>query len=105
VQVNGEGAAYVLFPEKRRYLAGGNVTTEAAIDPGLTRDVYVALGEPLADGGWTLRLHHKPLVRWVWYGALLMAFGGLVAIADPRYRRLRSRDRVQTSDVAIEAHG
>jgi cytochrome c-type biogenesis protein CcmF len=105
VQVDGEGASYPLYPEKRRYLAGGNVTTEAAIDPGATRDVYVALGEPLADGGWTLRLHHKPLVRWVWYGALLMAFGGLVAIADPRYRRLRSRDRARASDVALEAHG
>ena len=69
--------------------------------PGLTRDVYIALGEPLEDGSWTLRLHYKPLVRWVWYGALLMAIGGLVAIADPRYRRLRSRDRVQTAHIAL----
>ncbi len=45
--------------------------------PGVTRDVYVAMGEPLHDGGWTLRLHYKPLVRWVWVGALLMALGGV----------------------------
>jgi cytochrome c-type biogenesis protein CcmF len=91
VRVQGQGAAYEMFPEKRRYLAGGNVMTEAAIDAGVTRDVYVAMGEPLDDGGWTLRLHYKPLVRWVWVGALLMALGGVTAVTDVRYRRLRVR--------------
>lgn len=65
--------------------------TEAAIEPGLTRDVYVAMGEPTGGGGWTMRLHYKPLVRWVWFGALLMAFGGVTAVTDARYRRLRVR--------------
>jgi cytochrome c-type biogenesis protein CcmF len=105
VQVDGEGAAYLLFPEKRRYLAGGNVMTEAAIDAGVTRDVYVAMGEPLEDGGWTLRLHHKPLVRWVWVGAILMALGGVIAVTDPRYRRLRSRDHVAVTHTVAEAGG
>ncbi len=86
-----------MFPEKRRYLSGGNVMTEAAIEPGVTRDVYVAMGEPLDDGGWTLRLHYKPLVRWVWVGALLMALGGVTAVTDARYRRLRVRRDVAGS--------
>jgi cytochrome c-type biogenesis protein CcmF len=91
VRIDGDGASYVMFPEKRRYLSGGNVMTEAAIEPGVTRDVYVAMGEPLADGGWTMRLHYKPVVRWVWVGALLMALGGVTAVTDARYRRLRVR--------------
>jgi cytochrome c-type biogenesis protein CcmF len=91
VRVDGDGAPHVMFPEKRRYLSGGNVMTEAAIEPGVTRDVYVAMGEPLPEGGWTLRLHYKPLVRWVWVGALLMALGGVTAVTDARYRRLRVR--------------
>ncbi|MFT5691159.1 MAG: cytochrome c-type biogenesis protein CcmF [Oceanicoccus sp.] len=76
-----------LNPEKRRYKAGQQVMTEAAIDPGLWRDVYVALGEPLADGAWAVRLHYKPFVRWIWLGALLMAFGGALAASDKRYRQ------------------
>ena len=62
--------------------------TEAGIAPGLMRDLYVSLGEPLPDGSWGVRINHKPLVRWVWLGALLMAFGGVLAVTDPRYRRL-----------------
>jgi cytochrome c-type biogenesis protein CcmF len=105
IEVSGEGDAYLLFPEKRRYLAGGNVMTEAAIDAGVTRDVYVAMGEPLADGGWTLRLHYKPLVRWVWVGALLMALGGLLAVTDPRYRRLAARNPGAAVDALGTAAG
>jgi len=105
IEVDGEGNPYLLFPEKRHYLAGGNVMTEAAIDAGVTRDVYVAMGEPLPDGGWTLRLHHKPLVRWVWVGALLMALGGLIAVADPRYRRLAVRQHNAAADALGTAGG
>jgi cytochrome c-type biogenesis protein CcmF len=100
VRVEGDGASYVMFPEKRRYLSGGNIMTEAAIEPGVTRDVYVAMGEPLADGGWTMRLHYKPLVRWVWVGALLMALGGVTAVSDARYRRLRIRRDVPVAAAA-----
>ena len=65
-----------LHPQKRSYNAqSGQVMTEADIDGGLWRDLYVALGEPLDDGAWAVRLHYKPFVRWMWLGALLMAFG------------------------------
>jgi cytochrome c-type biogenesis protein CcmF len=77
-----------LHPEKRQYVAGGQVMTETAIDPGLSRDLYVALGEPVdAKGGWALRLYVKPWVRCIWLGALLMALGGLVTAFDHRFRR------------------
>ncbi len=75
-----------LEPEKRRYASGGNMMTEAAIDAGFFKDIYVALGEPLEKGAWAVRLHYKPLVRWIWLGALLMAAGGLLAVLDKRYR-------------------
>jgi len=65
------------------------VMTEAAIDPGLTRDLYVALGEELEEGAWAVRVHVKPFVRCIWLGALMMAFGGLLAVTDKRYRSKR----------------
>jgi len=80
-----------LIAEKRRYRSGGQVLTEAGIAAGFRRDLFVALGEPLPDGAWGVRVSHKPLVRWIWLGALLMALGGVLAVADPRYRRLRRR--------------
>jgi cytochrome c-type biogenesis protein CcmF len=76
----------VLYPEKRRYTAQSQVMTEAAIDPGLLRDLYVSLGEPLDDGAWSVRLYHKPFVDWIWGGCFIMALGGVVAISDRRYR-------------------
>ncbi len=79
-----------LHPEKRTYASGGQVMTETAIRPGVTRDVYVALGEPLGGGAWAVRVHVKPFVRWVWAGALLMALGAFVAAADRRFRRPRA---------------
>jgi len=82
---------FALQPEKRSYLASSSVMTEAAIDAGLLRDVYIALGESLGDGDWAVRIQIKPFVRWIWLGGLLMALGGSLAIADARYRRLRKR--------------
>ncbi|KAF1710617.1 c-type cytochrome biogenesis protein CcmF [Pseudoxanthomonas kalamensis DSM 18571] len=76
-----------LHPEKRAYASGGQVMTEAGIRPGVFGDVYVALGEPLGDGSWAIRVHVKPFVRWIWFGALLMALGGFVTAADRRFRR------------------
>jgi cytochrome c-type biogenesis protein CcmF len=64
--------------------------TEVALDPGLLRDLYVAMGEELDDGSWAMRLQVKPFVRWLWLGALLMASGGVLAVADRRYRRRRA---------------
>ena len=79
-----------LFPEKRHYNAGGQVMTEAAIDPALSRDIYVSLGEPLAGGAWALSLQVKPFVRCIWLGGILIAIGGLLAAFDRRYRRRKS---------------
>ncbi len=81
----------VVYPEKRLYEARGQVMTEAGIAPGLGRDLYVTLGERLPDGSWAVRINDKPLVRWVWLGALLIALGGVLAITDARYRRLARR--------------
>jgi cytochrome c-type biogenesis protein CcmF len=76
----------VLRPEKRVYLVQTKPMTEAAIDVGLTRDLYVSLGEPLEGGDWSLRVYYKPFVRWIWLGGIFMALGGLLAISDRRYR-------------------
>jgi cytochrome c-type biogenesis protein CcmF len=76
----------VLHPQKRNYPVARNVMTEADIKPGLFRDLYVALGEPLDNGAWAVRVHYKPYVRWLWLGAILMALGGLLAVSDRRYR-------------------
>ena len=78
-----------LNPEKRRYTVKRSMMTEADIDPNLWRDLYVALGEPLDQEGkaWAVRVHYKPFVRWLWLGGLLMTLGGLLTVADKRYRK------------------
>jgi cytochrome c-type biogenesis protein CcmF len=76
----------ILHAEKRLYNSTGSGMTEAAIDGGITRDLYVALGEALDDGAWAVRLYYKPFVRWIWAGGVLMAMGGLLCLFDPRYR-------------------
>ena len=86
----GDRQIAVLQPEKRAYVAGGMPMTEAGIDPGLLRDLYVSLGEPVGDqGDWAVRLYYKPYVRWIWLGGILMAVGGLLAVSDRRYRTAR----------------
>ncbi len=92
-----------LYPEKRNYRSGMPMT-EAGIDAGLTRDLFVALGEPLGDGGaWSLRIYHKPFVRWIWLGGLLMSLGGLLAALDKRYFRLARRARRDAETNRTEA--
>ncbi|MEO1887340.1 MAG: cytochrome c-type biogenesis CcmF C-terminal domain-containing protein, partial [Methyloprofundus sp.] len=76
-----------LRPEKRRYNVKNAMMTEADIDASLFRDLYVALGEPLEQGAWAVRMHYKPYVRWLWLGGILMALGGLLTVADKRYRQ------------------
>ncbi len=78
-----------MFPEKRTYNAGGMPMTEAAIRSGVTGDLYVSLGDPIADGAWSVRVYSKPFVTWIWGGCILMALGGFVAISDRRYRTAR----------------
>lgn len=85
-------ALRVLNPEKRTYAASTMPMTEAAIDSNALRHVYVALGEPLNDGAWSVRVYYKPFVNWIWVGCVLMALGGLLAVSDRRYR-LKLRER------------
>jgi cytochrome c-type biogenesis protein CcmF len=73
--------------------------TEVAIQPGLIRDLYLALGEPLSDGAWAVRVYYKPFVRWIWLGALCMALGGVLAISDPRYRMARQQRAMREAAV------
>jgi cytochrome c-type biogenesis protein CcmF len=75
-----------LYPEKRNYFSSTMPMTEAAIDIGLTRDLYVSLGEELGDKAWAVRVYYKPFVDWIWGGCLLMALGGILAMMDKRYR-------------------
>jgi cytochrome c-type biogenesis protein CcmF len=81
-----------LYPEKRIYTVQQMPMTEASIDTGLFGDVYVSLGEPVANGAWSVRVYYKPFVTWIWGGCVLMALGGLLALLDPRYRTLARRD-------------
>jgi cytochrome c-type biogenesis protein CcmF len=93
---NGEKIR-IMEPEKRTYTASGMAMTEAAIDTGVFRDLYVALGEPLENGAWVVRVYHKPFVDWIWFGCILMAVGGFLAVSDRRYR-LGVREKRQAVD-------
>ncbi len=85
----------VLYPEKRFYPDRQTTTTEVALSPGLLHDLYIAMGEPLDDGGsWGVRIQYKPFVRWLWLGGLIMALGGGLALSDPRYRMARRKRAV-----------
>ncbi|HEY6131751.1 MAG TPA: heme lyase CcmF/NrfE family subunit, partial [Halioglobus sp.] len=103
-EVSRDGAVVAtMVPQKRRYLASGSVMTEAAIDAGLFRDLYVAMGEPVGSSdAWAMRLHYKPMVRWMWLGAILMALGAFSAALDKRYRR--QRDAIRSGNEAA-LHG
>jgi len=91
-----------LRPQKRRYFSGGSVMTEADIDVGFFRDIYVALGEELENSDWAVRIHFKPMVRWIWLGALFMALGGAIAITDKRYKVRIKDDNKSLSSPAPE---
>ncbi|MFQ5622045.1 MAG: heme lyase CcmF/NrfE family subunit [Paracoccaceae bacterium] len=83
---SGRGAGATLRPEKRVYEVQRMPTTEAAIDYGLTRDVYVVLGDRQDDGAWAVRTYVKPFSNWIWLGAIVMAIGGVLSLTDRRYR-------------------
>src|ERR1700704_3428252 len=88
----------VMYPEKRAFTASGNATSETAIDRSVWRDLYLSLGDEVPGGGWTVRVYHKPLVNWIWGGALLMAIGGGFAVTDRRYA-LASKKQHRTIEV------
>ncbi|MGB8623522.1 MAG: cytochrome c-type biogenesis CcmF C-terminal domain-containing protein, partial [Paracoccaceae bacterium] len=82
----GDRKLYELFPEKRFYPVAGMPTTEAAIHNGILRDMYLVIGDPQDNGGWAVRTYVKPFANWIWVGAIIMAFGGLMSLSDRRYR-------------------
>jgi len=94
---NGKPVA-TMRPEKRVYRVQQNPMTEAAIDSGFTRDLYVSLGEPVAGGAWIVRVYYKPFVDWIWGGCVLMALGGALAASDRRYRA--TRRAAETTDAS-----
>ncbi|MBU3004195.1 heme lyase CcmF/NrfE family subunit [Paraglaciecola arctica] len=86
-----------LSAEKRFYPVQRNVMTEAGIDSGLTRDLFVALGEQLKNGDWSVRIYVKPFINWIWLGAFIMAFGGILSISDKRYRMTKMAKKPHTN--------
>jgi cytochrome c-type biogenesis protein CcmF len=106
ISVLKDGAVIATMnPQKRTYARNAQVQTESAIDPGLFRDIYVALGEPVgADGDWSVRVYVKPFVRWIWLGALFMMLGGFVAAADRRFRALPERSAAAPDEAAPHAN-
>lgn len=92
-----------LYPQKRVYKVQRNTMTEAAIDPGLRRDLYVALGEPMEKGAWSVRVYIKPYIRWIWFGGLFMIAGGICSVADRRYRLATATAKVPVGAAAKPA--
>ncbi|HEY5635873.1 MAG TPA: heme lyase CcmF/NrfE family subunit [Burkholderiales bacterium] len=107
IRVTRDGRPVALLtPEKRVYDVQTMPMTESGIDSTLLRDIYVSMGEPLEGGAWNLRLHHKPLVVWIWLGCVVMALGGMLAVIDRRYRvAARRREAVQATGLAQGAAG
>jgi len=98
---NGAEVATV-YPEKRIYPVAGMPTTEAGIDYGFFRDVYLVIGDPQANGGWAIRSYFKPFANWIWGGALLMAIGGMISLTDRRYRVAAGARKAAAAPVAAE---
>ncbi|MDH5534571.1 MAG: c-type cytochrome biogenesis protein CcmF, partial [Betaproteobacteria bacterium] len=87
IEVSREGKRMAtLHPEKRIYTVQNMPMTEAAINRGITRDLYVAMGEEVSPGTWIVRIWYKPFVNWIWIGCVIMALGGVLAASDRRYR-------------------
>jgi cytochrome c-type biogenesis protein CcmF len=100
IRRNGEFVAEVR-PQKRQYLVQKSPMTEAGIDAGLTRDLFVALGDQIGTDNWSVRVQYKPMIRFIWLGCLVMALGGLVAASDRRYR-LDARAESRVGGAATE---
>ncbi len=96
IQVSRHGRAVTtLYPEKRIYTVQNMPMTEAAIDTGFTRDLYVSLGDAVSATAWLVKVQHKPFIDWIWGGCLLMALGGALAASDRRYRVAAKRQQEQ----------
>jgi cytochrome c biogenesis factor len=92
-----------LYPEKRHYTVQDMALSQADIDSGFTRDLFVALGEPVAGNAWTVRIQVKPFMTWIWTGCILMALGGLLAAGDGRYRRAQQAQNKAEAQRAAQA--
>ena len=91
-----------MHPEKRVYPVQAMPTTEAAIDNGIFRDIYLVIGDAQADGGWAVRSYIKPFANWIWAGSILMALGGLISLSDRRYRVAAGARRAHANAVPAE---
>jgi cytochrome c-type biogenesis protein CcmF len=91
---DGERIA-MLYPEKRAYRVQKSPMTEADIDARWSRDLFVALGDDLGEGAWSVRIQYKPLIRFIWFGCFIMALGGIVAVTDRRYRPAKQQQTTQ----------
>jgi len=100
VITKGDRHIATLHPQKRVYRVQRSPMTEAGIEVDWNRDLFVAMGEDLGDGAWSMRIQYKPMVRFIWLGALVMALGGAFAISDRRYRTRR-----ETADEKVGARG
>lgn len=105
IEVSRDGRTLLqMRPEKRVYRVQQNPMTEADIDSGLTRDLYVSLGEPVqGSGAWIVRIYLKPFVDWIWGGCLMMALGGLLAATDRRYRSVRRTAELPAASAGAAA--
>jgi len=101
VVTQGGSEVAQMRPEKRVYRVQTSPMTEAAIQTGLTRDLYVSLGQPTEGDSWIVRVYYKPFVSWIWGGCLVMALGGFLAASDRRYRLAR---REQRADAHAAGH-
>jgi len=88
IEIRGDGDFIATVrPQKRQYRVQQNWMTEAGIHPTWNKDLFVALGDQLGDGAWSVRIQYKPMIRFIWIGAFIMALGGLISVSDRRYRR------------------
>ncbi len=101
IEVSKDGQLYrKMAPEKRLYMVQRMPMTEAALDHGVTRDLYVSLGEATEDGMWIVRLQHKPFIIWIWLGCIFMGLGGILAASDRRYRLRHATASAATEQAA-----
>ncbi len=96
---DGEKLLTTLTPDRRQYNVQTMGMTEAGIDWGLFRDLYITMGDPISDTDFAVRLNYKPFVRWLWFGAIFMMFGGILAASDKRYRAKIKNKVSSTSDA------
>lgn len=90
-----------MYPEKRAYRVQTMGLSQAAIDSSWTRDVFIALGEPLDEQGkaWTLRVQIKPFMDWIWLGTFMMALGAGLSLFDKRFRLPKPRARSSAAAI------